>query len=399
MPAARTKRANILLTIFLGALNTVSPLSIDMYLSAFPTIARDLHTTTAKISLSVSGYFIGLACGQLFYGPLLDRFGRRPPLYGGLALFIFASFGCMLSRDAHWFIAFRILQALGGCVAQVGALSMVRDFFPARESAKIISLLFLVLSVSPLFAPSIGNLVAATIGWPWIFALLAAFALILIGVIHVYLPEGHVPDPTISLHPWSILKEFLAILKNRQFLAYALGGAFSFAGLFVYVAGAPIIFINSFHLSPHIFSLLFACLACSFIAGSQGNIVLSRTYSDRRIFRTALILQNIVGFVIVTGVYFEWYGLTASVGLMLLYLPCCGIAYPNAAAIALTPFSKNVGSASALLGFIQMGTGALASTGVGLLNAQTSLPVFAVMEATAFAGLIILLLGSRKPSG
>ena len=163
-----------LIILILGALSTVSPFSIDMYLPAFPQIAHDLGTTPAEISLSVSGYFIGLALGQLFYGPLLDRFGRKRPLYAGLSLFVVASLGCLTARSPGLFIAFRLLQALGGCVAQVGAIAMVRDFFPVEESAKILSLLFLVLSVSPLFAPTIGSFVATTVGWPWIFVILAA---------------------------------------------------------------------------------------------------------------------------------------------------------------------------------------------------------------------------------
>jgi MFS transporter, DHA1 family, multidrug resistance protein len=156
-------RSNLQIILILGALSTVSPFSIDMYLPAFPQIAHDLGTTPAQISLSVSGYFIGLALGQLFYGPLLDRFGRKPPLYAGLSLFTVASLGCIAVRSPELFIAFRLLQALGGCVAQVGAIAMVRDFFPARESAKILSLLMLVLSVSPLFAPSVGSVITTSI--------------------------------------------------------------------------------------------------------------------------------------------------------------------------------------------------------------------------------------------
>ena len=204
----RSSRSNLLIILILGALSTVSPFSIDMYLPAFPQIAHDLGTTPAQISLSVSGYFIGLALGQLFYGPLLDRLGRKRPLYAGLSLFTVASFGCIAVRSPELFIAFRLLQALGGCVAQVGAIAMVRDFFPARESAKILSLLMLVLSVSPLFAPSIGSLIATTIGWPWIFVILAAFAVFLIIVIGSLLPEGHRPDPEISLLPRAILEGF-----------------------------------------------------------------------------------------------------------------------------------------------------------------------------------------------
>ncbi|MGA9321220.1 MAG: multidrug effflux MFS transporter [Xanthobacteraceae bacterium] len=392
----RARPPNLLIILILGALSTLSPFSIDMYLPAFPQIARDLGTTPAQISFSVSGYFIGLALGQLFYGPLLDRFGRKPPLYAGLSLFVAASLGCIAVRSPGLFIAFRLLQALGGCVAQVGAIAMVRDFFPARESAKILSLLILVLSVSPLFAPTIGGLVATTIGWAWIFVILAAFALFLIIVIGLLLPEGHQPDTEISLRPRAILKGFVAIIRHPQFYTYAFAGAFAFAGLFVYVTGSPIIFIDSFHVGPRAYGLIFAALACGFIGGSQLNIWLSRRHHDRKVFRAAVICQNIIMLIILVGTLAGWYGLAANVVLLMLYLPFCGIAYPNAAAMALAPFSKNIGSASALLGFLQMGIGALASTGVGLLNASSSLPIYVVMAATAVVGLLILLANQRR---
>jgi len=392
----RNSRSNLLIILILGALSTVSPFSIDMYLPAFPQIAHDLGTTPAQISLSVSGYFIGLALGQLFYGPLLDRFGRKRPLYAGLSLFTVASLGCAAVRSPEWFIAFRLLQALGGCVAQVGAIAMVRDFFPARESAKILSLLILVLSVSPLFAPSIGSVIATTIGWPWIFVILAAFAVFLMIVIASLLPEGHRPDPEISLLPRAILEGFRQILIHPQFYTYAFAGAFAFGGLFVYVTGSPIIFIDSFHVGPQAYGLIFAALACSFIGGSQLNIWLSRRHADHKIFRVAVICQNVIMLIIVVGTFYGWYSLAGTVILLLAYLPFCGIAYPNAAALALAPFSKNVGSASAVLGFLQMGIGALASTGVGLLHATSSLAVFMVMAATALIGLVILLVNQRR---
>jgi len=385
----RTRGANFLLILILGALSTVSPFSIDMYLPAFPQIAHDLATTPAEISLSVSGYFIGLAFGQLFYGPVLDRFGRKPPLYVGLALFVLASIGCATARSPEAFIAFRLLQAIGGCGAGVGALAMVRDFFPIDESAKIISLLILVISVSPLFAPSVGSLITSRAGWPWIFAVLAGYALILIAVLAWVLPEGHKPDRGISLKPAAIIGEFRTIIALPQFFVYAIAGAFSFAGLFVYVTGAPIIFIGNYHLDRAMFGLVFAGLACAFIGGSQLNIWLSRWCSSQKIFQVALIGQTIIIAVILTGTWFGWYGLPSNIVLLLLYLPFCGIAYPNAAALALAPFNRNIGSASALLGFVQMVIGAFASTGVGLLHTTSNLPIYAVMAASALIGLVI----------
>ena len=162
------------------------------------------------------------------------------------------------------------------------------------------------------------------------------------------------------------------------------------------MTGSPIIFIDSFHVGSQAYGLIFAALACSFIGGSQLNIWLSRWHEDHKIFRVAVICQNVIMLIILVGTLYGWYGLAGNIVLLLLYLPFCGIAYPNAAAIALAPFSKNVGSASAALGFLQMGIGAFASTGVGLLNASSSLTVFIVMAATAFVGLLILLANHRR---
>jgi DHA1 family bicyclomycin/chloramphenicol resistance-like MFS transporter len=391
------QRANALLIILiLGTLSTISPLSIDMYLPGFADMARSLHTTAAKISLSVSSYFIGLACGQLIYGPLLDRYGRKPPLYAGLGLYIVASIGCAFAPDANHLIALRLLEALGGCVAQVAAVAMVRDFFRVEDSAKILSLLMLILGVSPLFAPTLGSLITTSIGWPWVFALLAAIAAVVVAVIWARLPEGHIPDKSISLRPVPILKNFLVILEEAHFSVAAFAGAFSFAGLFVYVAGSPMIFLDMYHVGPRLYGLIFAVLAAGFIGGSQVNVWLSKRHENRKVLTVAVICQNIVGLVLITGILAGWYGLGATFILLLLYLPCSGIAYPNAAAIALAPFSKNAGSASALLGFIQMGVGAAASSGVGMLNAKSAVPVFAVMTLSPLVGLCILAVGHKR---
>jgi MFS transporter, DHA1 family, multidrug resistance protein len=215
-------------------------------------------------------------------------------------------------------------------------------------------------------------------------------------VIGLLLPEGHRPDPEISLLPSAILEGFQQILIRPQFYTYALAGAFAFAGLFVYVAGSPIVFIDGFQVGPRAYGLIFAVLACGFIGGSQLNIWLSRRHADHKIFRVAVICQNLIMLIIVVGTFYGWYSLAGTVILLLAYLPFCGIAYPNAAALALAPFSKNVGSASAVLGFLQMGIGALASTGVGLLHATSSLAVFMVMAATALIGLVILLVNQRR---
>ena len=246
----RSKRDNFFLVLMLGALSTVSPFSIDMYISAFPQIAADLHATVAKVSLSLSSYFVGLALGQIFYGPMLDRFGRKKPLLAGLALYVVMALACAVTRDVNVLIGLRFAQALGGCAAQVASMAMVRDFFHVDDSAKIFSLLLLILGVSPLLAPTVGSLIVAALGWQSIFLLLAMIVSILAVVVFFKLPEGHVPDRSISLRPRPILATFASVLTEPQFYTYAFAGALAFAGLFVYLAGSPLIFMGRVSCQP-----------------------------------------------------------------------------------------------------------------------------------------------------
>jgi DHA1 family bicyclomycin/chloramphenicol resistance-like MFS transporter len=392
----RSRRENAFLILLLGALSVVTPFAVDMYLPAFPGIAKEFKTTTSVISWSLSTYFIGFALGQILYGPLLDRFGRKRPLYFGLTVYILASIGCMQSHQIETLIAFRFVQAIGGCVAQVGSIAMVRDFFPVKESAKIFSLLFLIIGISPLFAPTVGSLVMLKLGWQWIFALLACIAAVTLAATIFLLPEGHTPDPSISLKPKPILSSFAAIFKQPQFYTYAFAGAFSFAGLFTYVAGSPIIFMEGFHVSAQVFGGIFATLTMGFIGGSQVNVFLLRRFNSERIFSRALLFQVLTGLLFLVGTRNGWFGMTATLILFFVFLSCIGLTYPNAAAIALAPFSKNAGSASALLGFLQMGTGALISTGIGFFHSGAKVAIIALLSSTALISLLILLAGRRN---
>ncbi len=367
--SARLPDAVIIL--ILGVLSLVSPFAVDMYLPAFSLVAKQFHTNTSAISLSLSSYFAGFALGQVFYGPLLDRFGRKPPLVVGLVLYIAASLGCAHPHDLNTLTGLRFVQALGGCVAQVGAVAMVRDFFRPEQSARIFSLVFLIIGVSPLLAPSIGSLVMISLGWQWIFVLLALIAAAILATVLVALPEPHTPDRGISLHPTRLVSTYLQVLKQPQFFTYAIAGAFSFSGLFAYVAGSPIIFMDGYHVSAQTFGAIFAVLTGGFIAGNQLNVLLLRRFTSGRIFSGALSVQVITGIIFIAGTQFQYrLPIVPVLILFFVFLSCIGLTYPNAAAIALAPFSRNVGSASALLGFIQMGTGAVLSTGIGVFGAR-----------------------------
>jgi DHA1 family bicyclomycin/chloramphenicol resistance-like MFS transporter len=364
-----------------------------MYLPAFSKIAAAYNTNSSAISLTLSTYFVGFALGQIFYGPFLDRFGRKRPLYLGLAIYILASIGCALSPDLRTFVALRFLEALGGCVAQVGAIAMVRDFFPAKESARMFSMLFLMIGVSPLLAPTIGSAIMTGLGWEWIFALLAAIAFVILALIFFLLPEGHQPDHSVSLRPGAILAGYWNIFKVPQFVTYSLAGAFSFAGLYTFVAGSSIIFMDGFHMGTKAFGIVFAVLVMGFIGGNQFNVFLLRLFNSQQIFNGALLAQVAIGIVFFVGMRSHVVGLADTLVLFFLFLSCIGLTYPNAAALGLAPFSRDAGRASALMGFLQTGTGALVSLGIGFLGASA---IVTLLSATALVALLILLLGKTR---
>jgi len=383
--------------LILGALSTISPFAIDMYLPAFPEIKLALHTaSTGKISWSISSYFAGLAVGQLFYGPLLDRFGRKRPLYAGLVIFILASILCQQSRTVEWLVVMRFIQALGGCAAQVASMAMVRDFFPVHEMAKIISLLILILGVSPLLAPTVGTLVAANLGWQWVFIILAVVAFLNLVVVFWYLPEGHAPDASVSLRLAPVVRNFSAVLAEPQFTTYALSGAFVFSGLLVYVAGSPIIFMEVFQVSARTFSLIFAGLSVGFIGSNQINVLLLKRFSSEQIFRGALMVECPAMLLFVAGTATGSFGLGMTLVLLFISLSSLGLAFPNSAALALAPFDSNIGSASAMLGFLQIGVSGLVSTSIGFFDSTRMLPVTLLMAATSWVGLAIFLFGKRR---
>ncbi|MEY4930635.1 MAG: drug resistance transporter, Bcr/CflA family [Bacteroidota bacterium] len=392
----KTSASNRKIVWILGSLSTITPFAIDLYLPAFARLAQDFGTNTATISLSVSSYFIGMALGQVLYGPFLDRFGRKPPLYVGLSLFVLASFGCTLSWDVTSLVAFRFLQAIGGSVAWVAAVAMVRDFFPVEASARIYSLLFLIIGVSPLLAPTIGGLIVTSLGWQAIFIFLMVIAILIVLLVIFFLPEGHAPDPTITIRLKPMLLTFYDILKNPVFSKYVFAGAFSFSTLFIYVAGSPIIFMELYHVSPNVYGGIFALLSVGFIGGGQVNILLTKKFSSEQIFRAALIAQVIASTLFFIGVATEALGLYGIIAMFFICLSCLGLTNPNANALALAPFTRTVGSASALLGFIQIGVASLMSAGVGVFNITNALPSVALMCGTSIVALLLLTFFSAK---
>lgn len=396
--AMRSKSQNFLLVLTLGVLNALTPFTIDLYLPAFPQIAHELHTTAARMSLTVSLYFVGFALGQVLYGPLLDRYGRKPPIYVGLAVYVLASIGCMMAQSFETLVFFRFISALGGCAASVGAMSMVRDNFPPQDAAKIFSFLMLVLSASPLFAPSIGSLLAGQWGWRMLFGVLSGLAVIDVILVAWFLPRSYEPDHSVHLRIGPIVRTFMDVLKQPQFRAYTLAGSLSFAGLFVFVAGSPALFMETYGVTANGFGAIFAILAGGMIGGGQLNHLLLRYASGAVVFRRALFVQVLVGAFFLVGTVAGGFGLIGTVAVLFCFLVCAGITYPNAAGLALEPFSKNIGSASALLGLLQLGLGAVAAALLGVIDQKGALPMAFVMSICTAVGLAILITHLRASS-
>ena len=391
-----TSRQYFIIVLILGTLSTISPFSIDMYLPGFPAIAGDLDTSISQVQLSLTSYLVGISLGQLLYGPLLDRFGRKYPLYFGLGGYILASLGCAAVTSVEGLIWMRLLQALGGCAGMVAAQALVRDLFPVSQTAQAFSLLTLVIAVSPMVAPTVGGYVATAFGWQAIFIILAAITTLILLSIYFVLPEGKPPDPTLSLRPGPVLHNFLAVLQQPQFLVYALVGGVASSAPFAYIAGSPDVFMNLYRVSEREYGWIFAILAFAMIGSTQLNHFLLKRFRSGQVILVTLLYQSTVGLLLVYGTWAGWYGKVELIALMFIFLTGQGLTNPNAAALSLAPFSRLAGSASALMGSIRMGMGGLTSAAVSLLHNGTALPMVGVMTLCALGGLALLLIGRHR---
>jgi len=391
-----TKTKYIKLILILGSLTALGPFSIDMYLPGFSGIAKDLNTTVANVSMTLSSYFIGISAGQLLYGPLLDRFGRKKPLFIGLLVYILASLGCVFVTNIDTFIGLRFIQAIGSCAATVASVSMVRDLFPLKDIPKVFSLLMLVVGLSPMLAPTIGGYVTADYGWHTVFFILMCMGILILLAAQIGLPNTFEPDTSISLKPKPIITNFISIVKEPQFYTYAFTGAIAFSGLFTYVAASPILFMDIFKVDAKTYGWVFAFMSLSFIGASQLNSILLRKFSSEQMIFGALIIQSIISIVFLLLAINGLLGLYETIGMLFLFLACLGISNPNTAGLTLAPFSRNAGSASALMGAIQLGLGALASFAVGVFVKDSITPMVVIMASTTITAFLILNIGKRN---
>jgi DHA1 family bicyclomycin/chloramphenicol resistance-like MFS transporter len=387
------RKQQTIVILILGALSTVSPFAIDMYLPGFPAIAEDLSTSIASVQLSLTSYFIGIAAGQLLYGPMLDRYGRKVPLYIGLGIYILASIGCALTVSINALIAMRFLQAVGGCAGMVAAQTLVRDLFPLNKTAQAFSWITLVVAVSPLIAPSVGGFVIASYGWHAVFIILAVITTLISVAVYFFLPRGRKPDPSISLKPASVVANFLTVLKQRQFITYAVAGGLATSAPFAYIAGSAYVFMNIYHTTEKQYGLIFALVGGVIISSTQLNHFFLKRFKSEAIVRAALIYQLIMGLVLATGAGLGWFNMTGLIIFICLFLAGHGLTNPNAMALSLAPFSRHTGSAASLLGSFRMAMGGLVSALVSAFHNETQMPMIIAMVLCVAGGFVALILG------
>ncbi len=385
-----------LLVIILASLTAFSPLSIDMYLPSFPNIAADFGTSVARVELSLATFFIGLACGQLLYGTATDRFGRKKPLYVGLSVYCAASLVCAFAPNVETLIALRLFQALGACGGIVIARATVRDLFDHSESARVFSLLMLIMGVAPILAPLIGGYVALFFGWRVIFVVVSVISAVCLMAVYRFLPETKKPNPNVRLG--KAFGIYLKVLKDREFLSFALAGGFAQAGMFAYITGSPFVFIKLFGVPAEYFGWIFGSNALGMIALSQVNAKLVRSVNPTRILRVCLSITAIFSLMLIFAGLFNL-GFWGVVIPIFLYVASLGMILPNSTAGALSGQSENAGSASALIGTLQYGLAAVASSLVSYLGNGTTLTMTALIGIcgiTAFLALNLFRLGAKR---
>jgi MFS transporter, DHA1 family, multidrug resistance protein len=375
--------------LILGALTAIGPLSIDMYLPAFAAIEHGLAAPAGSVELTLAGFFIGMACGQLIWGPLSDRFGRKPPLYAGLILFALASLACAMTDDIGMFTFWRVLQALGGSAGMVIARAVVRDRCGARESARAFSSLILVMGLAPILAPIIGGWIVTALDWRAIFLVLLAFALACLAAIRFGLPESHGIAHEPPLNARRIADDYASLFRSRAFLGYTLSGGLAMAGMFAYIAGSPFVLISLGGIAPENFGWAFGINALGFIVASQLNAHGLKRIAPTRMLRRALWLPAAAGVTLLGLTLSGQTGLPLTLSCLFIYVASLGFIAPNSSAAALAGFGQRAGTASALMGALQFGLATCTGIGISLLHDGSAYPL-AVLLALCGVGAWLL---------
>jgi DHA1 family bicyclomycin/chloramphenicol resistance-like MFS transporter len=391
-----TGRRYLQLVLVLGALIALGPLTIDMYLPAFPSLAEDLAASDSAVQLTLTGMLGGLAVGQLVIGPLSDALGRRLPLLVGLATHAVASLLCAVAPSILLLSGVRVVQGFAGAAISVVAMATVRDLFTGVAVAKLMSRLMLVIGLAPILAPSFGGLILQWTDWRGIFVVLAAAAVLLIGVavlgLQETLPE-HRRRP-VGLLP--TLRTYRSLLRDTTFVALVFMGGLMFSSLFIYVSGASFVLQGAYGLDEQTFGLVFGANAAALTLFSQLNPFLIRRFGPTNVLTGAILLSiSASAALVVTG----GTGLGGLAGVLIplgVVLGAAGLALPNTPALAMTRHGEAAGTAAAMLGCVQFGVGAVVAPLVGLIGSDSALPMGAVMLAVTLLAAVLMFTVVRR---
>ncbi len=387
------------LIIVLGSLIAIGPLTIDMYLPAFPALADDLGASTSAVQLTLTGMLGGLAFGQLVIGPLSDAFGRRRPLLFGLVGHLAASLLCAVAPTIEVLSVVRVLQGFSGAAISVVALATVRDLFSGSAVARTMSRLMLVIGLAPILAPSLGGVILQFTDWRGIFVVLAAAALVLIGVAIFGLQETLPVERRRSARVGATLRTYRSLFRDRTFVALVLIAGLMFSSLFVYVSGASFVLQEGYGLDEGTFALVFGANSLALTLASQLNPRLIGRFGPAGVLTFAIGLSAVAATAIVLAGATGFGGLLGVLVPMMLVLAAAGLAMPNTPALALTRHGEAAGTASALLGFSQFGVGAVVAPLVGLFGGTSAVPMGAMMLlVTLLAGALMVGVVRRDPT-
>lgn len=376
------------LIFILSVLVAFGPMSIDMYLPAFSAMAHDFDVDVSLVQYTLASFNVGIALGQLFYGPLSDQFGRKKVLLGGMLIYIVASVGCALVVDVDHMIYLRFLQAIGGCAGMVTARAVVRDTFNGNQAARVFSTMMLIMGVAPIIAPTLGGLALLYFNWRFIFWFLGLISAVAIVVVYFYLPETLPAEKRNPHASKKSLSTYYAIFHDKLFVGYALSAGLLQGAMFAYITGSSFVFVEIYNFTEQQYGLLFGMNACGLIATSQINRFLLQKMTYNKILLRAFILNFVAAtalFAFATTGLFSIYGIVVPLFFMVSTM---GIVFPNSSVGSLIHQSSRAGSASALLGTIMFSCGAVAAFSVSFLYDKTIFPMVMVILICSSLGLL-----------
>ena len=375
------------LLALLAALVALGPLSVDMYLPAMPLMMSALNTDISHMHLTLSTYLTGFAIFHLACGPLADRFGRKPILVAGTVLFVIACIGCMLSTTIEEMLLFRFIQGIGACVGPTLARAVARDVFGPTRAARALSLIAMLMALAPAIAPTLGGILLLWLPWPTIFVFLAVYGTTMLVLIHLYLAES-LPQRQ-SLHPYAIFRNYALLFQHRVFLVATFSSSFLYAGLLAYLSSSSFVYIEMLGVPVEYFGLIFLTSVLGYMLGSALSARLSTTAEPEQTVLVGAALAAAATTAMWIGAQLQPDSIAALLLPMIFYATGMGLVLPNAMAIALRPFPHIAGTASALLGFIQMSLSAAATALVGVFLTNSPAPMLNFMFAITLLSLVL----------